>query len=174
METPSPFAGREFLTRKRIETLIGRNDPSWWDYLEGSFDKKTLADAGVTNLATFAKWYPTVRDRPGPRRGGPPSPRRRPQGRGHRRLAPEFFERCLAALDRPGEACDRARGLLARYAPEGPGRDASASAWDGWWKANRDYLFFGEIGGYRWYLDPLAKLRGVPTARLRGPARASR
>ena len=47
METPSPFAGREFLTRKRIETLIGRNDRSWWDFLEGSFDKKTLAEAGA-------------------------------------------------------------------------------------------------------------------------------
>jgi hypothetical protein len=30
------------------------------------------------------------------------------------------------------------------------------------------------VGGYRWYLDPLAKARGVPTARLRGPMRASR
>ena len=88
---------------------------------------------------------------------------------------PEFFKRCLAALERPDEVeAARARRLLARYAPEGPGRRGLPDAWAGWWKANRDYLFFGEIGGYRWYLDPLAKQRGVPTARLRGPARASR
>ena len=174
METPSPFAGREFMTRKRIETLIGRNDPSWWDYLEGSFDKKTLADAGVTNLAAFAKWYPSVRTVLAPDAEGLLHLDADLKAAAIDASRPEFFERCLAALDRPGEACDRARGLLAHYAPEGPGREASAGAWDGWWKANRDYLFFGEIGGYRWYLDPLAKQRGVPTARLRGPARASR
>jgi hypothetical protein len=174
METPSPFAGREFLTRKRIETLASRHDQSWWDFLGGRFDKKTLAAAGVRDLATFAKWFPTVRDVLAP------------DGEGILRVdadlevealdasRPEFLERCIAALERSAEPGARARRLLARYAPEGPGQEASPDAWLDWWKANRDYLFFGEIGGYRWYLDPLAKERGVPTSRLRGPARASR
>jgi hypothetical protein len=77
-------------------------------------------------------------------------------------------------MNRPGEDADRARRMLERYAPEGPGRDATSQAWAEWWKTNADYLFFGDAGGYRWYLDPLAKMRGVPTAQLRGPKRASR
>ncbi len=33
--------------------------------------------------------------------------------------------------------------------------------------------FFSECGTYRWYIDPLAKRRGIPSDQLRGPARAS-
>jgi hypothetical protein len=86
---------------------------------------------------------------------------------------PEFFDRAIAALSVPGEE-SLARRMLARYAPGGPGRDATPQAWSDWWKANANYLFFGEAGGYRWYLDPLAKARRVPTSKLRGPMRASR
>jgi hypothetical protein len=89
---------------------------------------------------------------------------------GHR----EFFDRAITELSRPGTEAERARRMLQRYAPEGPGRTSTAQAWADWRKANADYLFFGEAGGYRWYLDPLAKARGVPTASLRGPARANR
>jgi len=67
-----------------------------------------------------------------------------------------------------------ARRLLARYAPDGPGPGATAKQWVAWWKANGDYLFFAEIGGYRWYVDPLAQARKVPTTKLRGEKRASR
>ena len=77
-------------------------------------------------------------------------------------------------LEQDGEHSARARRLLARYVAGGPGDEASPAAWARWRKANRGFLFFGEIGGYRWYVDPLAKLRGVPTAGLRGLARASR
>ena len=173
METPSPFAGREFLTGKRIETLIGRNDRSWWDFLEGSFDRKTLAKAGVRDMATFANGFPRS-GTSGPNEEGILRVDTDLQAAAIDASGPEFFERCIAALQRPGEAGARARRLLARFAPEGPGLQASSDAWNAWWKANSDYLFFGEIGGYHWYLDPLAKQRGVPTARLRGPARASR
>src|SRR5262249_16755096 len=58
METPSPFAGQEFMTRARIEPLIKRGD-DWWDYLASSFDRRTLARAGAKNMSTFSKWYPT-------------------------------------------------------------------------------------------------------------------
>ena len=121
MQTPSPFAGREFLTRNRIETLIGRKDPSWWDYLEGSFDKRTLADAGVKDLAAFAKWYPTVREVLAPDEEGLLHVDADLKAAAIDASRPEFFERCIAALDRPGEAMRPSRRLLVRYAPEGPG-----------------------------------------------------
>lgn len=86
----------------------------------------------------------------------------------------ELFVRGIEAL-RDDATRDRAAILLARYAPEGPtSADADADAWAQWFEDNRPYLFYAEWGGYRWYLDPLAKKRGVPTGELRGPARASR
>ena len=60
---------------------------------------------------------------------------------------------------------------MARYAPDGPGEKAPAAEWARWVEKNWAYLFFSDTGGYRWYLDPLAQRRGVPTAELRGPAR---
>jgi len=86
--------------------------------------------------------------------------------------ASEFMTQAFAALDEPTKA-PLARKLLARYVPEGPGADASPARWRSWWQENRPYLFFSDIGGYRWYLDPLARKRGVPTNELRGVARAT-
>jgi hypothetical protein len=80
-----------------------------------------------------------------------------------------FFEAAAAALK--GETRERAARLLARYAPEGP-INGTAEEWAGWFSSNRDNLFFSDAGGYRWYLDPLAKKRGVPSAELRGAQRA--
>jgi hypothetical protein len=60
-----------------------------------------------------------------------------------------------------------------RYAPDGPGEKASARVWSAWFKENGDYLFFADVGGYRWYLDPLAKARHEPMEKLRGPARGN-
>jgi hypothetical protein len=34
--------------------------------------------------------------------------------------------------------------------------------------------FLSDSGGYRWYIDPLAKKRGVKSSELRGPLRADR
>ena len=84
---------------------------------------------------------------------------------------PEFLAKATAALGGP-KAAD-ARRLLARYVPDGPGEKGTAVDWAAWVEKNRPYLFFSDTGGYRWYLDPLAKRRGVPTADLRGPARAT-
>ena len=85
--------------------------------------------------------------------------------------APEFFPQAIAAL-RVDKTKTAAGNVLARYAPAGPGADADAAAWDKWWQANAPYLFYSELGGYRWYVDPLAKQRGVPSQDLRGPRRA--
>lgn len=84
--------------------------------------------------------------------------------------SPDFFPKSITALrdDKTGIA---AQNVLARYAPEGPGVDASADAWDAWYKENAPYLFYSELGGYRWYIDPLAKKRGIPSKDLRGLTR---
>ena len=128
----------------------------------------------MKDLAAFAKWYPTVRDYLSPDSENLLRVDEDAQSIQLHAGRREFFHRSIADLGRPGKEAERVRRMLERYAPEGPGRDALAQAWADWWKGNADYLFFGEAGGYRWYLDPLAQARGVPTARLRGPARASR
>jgi hypothetical protein len=86
----------------------------------------------------------------------------------------EFYDRTIAALRREGEDARHAAALLARYAPTDAGRLSSASAWEQWLKENRRYLFFSDQGDYRWYVDPLAKKRGIATRDLRGPKRASK
>jgi hypothetical protein len=85
----------------------------------------------------------------------------------------EFFPKAIAAL-RHEETRAAAGSVLARYAPEGPGAAADEEMWNKWWQANAPYLFYSELGGYRWYIDPLAKKRGVPCKDLRGPLRASK
>src|SRR4051812_8180272 len=116
MQTPSPFAGQEFITRPRIEQVMRRGD-GWWDYLKSYFDKGTLAAAGVKDLAAFAKWYPTVRDTLCPNAEGllrvDADARAMRLNPGRR----EFFDRAIADLGRPAEEAERARRMLERYAP---------------------------------------------------------
>jgi hypothetical protein len=83
-----------------------------------------------------------------------------------------FFTKAIAALGDKEQAAS-ARRLLARYAPDGPGEDGTAESWRSWFSKNESFLFFSDTGGYRWYVDPLAKKRGVPTEKLRGSARAT-
>lgn len=83
----------------------------------------------------------------------------------------EFFDKAIAALGESGDSRARARRLLVRYAPDGPSGGA-AKDWEAWWQANRPYVFFNQAGEYRWYLDSLAKKRGIPTRELTGPKRA--
>lgn len=87
--------------------------------------------------------------------------------------SPNFFPKAIAALqdEKTRPAAD---DVLARYVPEGPGASADAATWEKWWQENSPYLFYSELGGYRWYVDPLAKQRGVPSKNLRGPLRADR
>jgi hypothetical protein len=85
----------------------------------------------------------------------------------------EFFEKTVAALRGDAVQAKRAMALLARYAPADSTKVEGADAWEQWFKENRAYLFFSDVGDYRWYVDPLAKRRGIPSAALRGPARAS-
>jgi hypothetical protein len=84
-----------------------------------------------------------------------------------------FFEKTIPALLQGGEEKVRALRLLNRYAPTEVCQEQSPQTWANWLKENRPYLFFSDQGDYRWYIDPLAKRRGIPSAELRGPKRAS-
>jgi hypothetical protein len=78
----------------------------------------------------------------------------------------EDIAACIALLEDPERGAAAGR-LLARRIPEGPGGES----WGKWWKENEPFVFFTEVGGYRWHVDPLAKARGVPSAKLVGPER---
>jgi hypothetical protein len=86
---------------------------------------------------------------------------------------PAFFERTVAAMHVENSRPQAIR-LLARYIPDGPRENGSSADWEKWLNQDQQYLFFSDAGGYRYYIDPLAKKRGVATADLRGPARASK
>jgi hypothetical protein len=85
--------------------------------------------------------------------------------------APDFLPKTIAALH-DEKAKTVASALLARYVNDPPANNPGA--WDNWWKDNGPYVFYSELGCYRWYIDPLAKKRGIPTKDLRGPARADK
>jgi hypothetical protein len=83
----------------------------------------------------------------------------------------DFFPKTIAKLADSASAA-KALELLKRYAPDGPAA-GSAEEWTTWWEKNQPYLFYSEGGGSRWYIDPLAKRRGIPSDKLQGPARAT-
>lgn len=86
---------------------------------------------------------------------------------------PEFFDRSIANLRKGGQHAQLAATLLSRYAPSEIAPAISPNEWSKWLEANRSFLFFSDQGDYRWYVDGLAKRRGVPSAQLRGSARAT-
>jgi len=83
---------------------------------------------------------------------------------------PEFFDKSFAGLRAGGSAAERARRLLARYASAGP-KEGTAVEWAAWWQENKPYAFASDASDYCWYIDQLAKKRGVPSKELRGPKR---
>jgi hypothetical protein len=85
--------------------------------------------------------------------------------------SPDFFDKAVAGLRAGGKEAERAARLLARYVHNGP-KDGGADAWASYWQDNQPFLFASDEGEFHWYLDPLAKSRGIPTRDLRGPKRA--
>ena len=84
---------------------------------------------------------------------------------------PRFLESTIEGLSADDkDTVDRAARLLARYVPDGPS-SGTADDWQEWHKENKPYLFATDFGHYRWYVDPLAKNRSIPTLQLRGADR---
>lgn len=83
----------------------------------------------------------------------------------------DFFDQVIKAHFATEKQAKQARELLLQYAPAGPEAEGASGVWQRWLNENRDYVFFSDTGGYRWYLDPIAKRRGTPTRDLRGANR---
>jgi hypothetical protein len=173
VRTPCVFTqGKRLFDRGAVaRAIVGPDaDPKRLEYL---LSKETYGKLKGKTREQLAEWHAAVRDYLHAGTGKGLVVDEEARSFGVPPAGPTFFDKAIAALGDRGRA-DTARRLLARYAPDGPGADASREKWRAWWKANERYLFFSDTGGYLWYIDPLAKKRGVKTADLRGPARASR
>ena len=172
--TPSLFAGPAPEPRGRVDRVLLRDDLEPRKWLAYYVAPSMLAAANPDDRAAYGAWYARVRDYVHADREGKLEVDEEARAFAVPPHTPDFFDRAIAALRGPDPAATAARRLLLRYAPDGPGAEAPADAWAAWWAEGRPYLFFSDAGGYRWYLDPLARRRGLPTSRLRGPDRVSR
>jgi hypothetical protein len=172
VRTPSPFEGIEPISRAGPDNLFRRPNPSP-DYLTYYFSPEARAAGNAKDWAAFKKWY---RENRSVLRADPKTGKlvldQEAKALGVAADTAEFFTKTAAELRSGGKAAERACRLLRRYAPDGP-TARNVGAWNTWWAQNRPYLFFSDSGGYRWYVDPLAKKRNVPTAQLRGETRAT-
>jgi len=78
----------------------------------------------------------------------------------------ELLEHCIANLRSKQNVQESVRELV-RYTGQSEFGD-SAEAWQDWYEANRDYLFFSDCDGFRFIIDQQAKAAGKPTSEFRG------
>lgn len=168
-----PAPGRALL-KVGADRITSKSKPEK-DYLDWYFAPTVLQQGKAHDWPAFQAWYKQHRDylRADLAHKGSFVLDEEALAAGVPPARPEFFPAMIAALQEGGENAARATLLLRRYAPSGP-QAGKASDWQSWWKENQPYLFFSESGWYQWYLDPLAKKRGIPSAELRGLARATR
>ncbi len=172
VRTPSVFAGGTRLFDRGAVARAVAGGEKGLKRLEWYLSKKTYAEVKGKSVEQVTEWFKGARDylRADPAGGLTIDVEARSFGVPP--AGPDFFEKVISALSDVGRT-PAARKLLARYAPDGPGPEALAETWRGWQRENGPYLCFSDTGGYRWLLDPLAKKQGVPTAKLRGPDRAT-
>jgi hypothetical protein len=141
-------------------------------FLQEYLAKETIAAAPGKDRESYKRWLPTMLPYLHPDDALKYRIDAEALSLGIRFDQPDFFPKAIAVLRSGGVGAKGARILLERYIPEGPAKGADANTWKRWIQRNGPYLFFSESGGVRWYIDPLAQKRQVPTARLSGPARA--
>lgn len=172
IETPSPFApGRyRIFGRDAIARLVQDKTRDLNEYLKFYLSAELYGELKGKSREELSEWY--RENRPWIRAGEKGTLALDDEARlfGEGPDQPAFFDKAIRVLDQS----DLARLLLERYVPDGPGTTGSREEWKTWHSQNQPYLFFSDSGGYRWYIDPLAKSRKVPTDRLRGGDRASR
>jgi len=173
--TPAGWGDRPFPRLRAWPESYITNETKKLRDLSFYFTASTLSLAHTNDHAACKEWFRQVRDYLRPDAQGKLLVDEDARALQIAPDKPEFFAKAIIALRESGERRERAQRLLNRFAPEGPTNAAPAKAaheWNAWWENHRDYLFFTEAGGYRWYVDSLARKRGIPTAQLRGPARA--
>jgi hypothetical protein len=172
---PSPFYTKT-ATRARTSVLdwlqASRFQPYHLDWIDDMVDASVSGSIPARTREAYHTWYQSNMAylHPGPT--GKLQWDEEARSLQIRYDKPELFERGIEAL-RSVATRDQAATLLRRYAPEGPDCE-DADRWAVWYAENGPYLFYCEWGSYRWYIDPLAKQRGVPSNELRGPARADK
>ena len=171
--TPSVFSGRTVYLLRYPEEILKRKDRDL-GYLTNFIAGTQLQRLNGKSREEHSRWFEESRDFLHPGMSGKLEVDPDAKELGARLGKPAFFEKIAPALDASDSRAQQAVALLARYVPAGPGGKASAQDWQRWLRENDRYLFFSDAGGYRYYLDPLAKARGTPTLQLRGPARATR
>lgn len=170
--TPSVFSGPAALPRTYLDRrLLGKADINEIEWMVSpALGQKIIA----MPQADRRKWYEDHRSFLHP--GNTPEKRleidQDALAIGASLDKPEFFTKCIAALD--ADKKDTAQKLLRRYSPTGTDKLTTAADWNNWLIENKRFLFFSDQADYRWYIDPLAKKRGIASADLRGPTRASR
>jgi len=170
--SPSVFGDEKIGTSRRRAGLYLTNTEYRVEWATNQFSATTLASFNWRDRAIGRAWFETNQQwlHPGP--GNFLEVDSEAKALGVPFDSPEFLPKTIAALHAEKSRAT-ASVLLARYAPDGP-VDPTAEVWESWWKDKSPYLFYSELGCYRWYVDPLAKKRGIPTKDLRGPARADR
>jgi hypothetical protein len=171
--TPSVFGAEKIgVSRRRAKSYF--SNPSYrLDWVTNIFSAALLKSFDSRNRSNALAWFETNGMWLHPGAGNYLEVDEAAQSLGTPFDAPEFIPKTIQALkdEKTRAAADR---VLSRYVPDGPGRAAGVAVWETWWRENSPYMFYSELGCYRWYVDPLAKQRGVPTKELRGPARADR
>ncbi len=173
---PSVFAGIATRHRKFIDRTLSRQDLNGQTipYLKTLVAEETLGAARTENVDKLKAYFAKVGEYLYARTDGKLIIDKDAQKLGISPRSPQFLTKTVAELSESRRRSDAARRMLDRYRPhEAPPATAPKRDWKSWLNENKNYLFFCDGGWYRWYLDPLAKKRGIPTAELRGPKRAT-
>lgn len=169
--TPSVFGDEKIgISRRRAKNYL-TNPEYRVEWATNEFSARTLASFNWRDRAAGRDWFEANGMWLHPGAGNFLEVDEEAKSLGTPFDSPEFIPKTISAL-REEKIKTAAATVLSRYAPDGPGANAGAEAWEKWWQENSPCLFYSELGCYRWYVDPLAKKRGVPTKELRGVKRA--
>lgn len=167
----SPFAGAKWVTPKGLRKWMLQYKDSF-DYYVAKFDPAAIAHLKPHKLENILAWIDAELPYLGMAPDGSITLIGEAKDLGVDLAAADLPDR-IATLCAAKETATTAAALAAKVivgAPSG----LEPQAWAAWIKESRPYLFHAPQSGARWFLDPLAKKRQVPTKDLRGPARADR